>query len=73
MEISEKKIINQNIRISLPSRLAPNWYFPLLKCGKENISEPNPSINAEKASHRGLCPLSPKKDTKSDNIQKAMS
>lgn len=44
---------------SLPSILPPYSYFPLVKCGKEYVSEPTPSINAEKASHRGLCPLSP--------------
>lgn len=59
--------------MSLPSSLDPYWYIPPAKCGKANTSDPNPIINDEKASHLGLCPLSPKKDTNSDNTQKAMS
>ena len=72
-ELWKTKLHFQNVRISLPSSLDSYWYFPLLKCGKENRSEPNPSINAEKAIQHSLCPLSQKKDTNNDNTQKAMS
>jgi hypothetical protein len=51
----------------------PNLYSPLKKWGKENTSAPSPIIIDANESHLGLCPLSPKNDTNTDNKQNEIS
>jgi hypothetical protein len=70
VRINANKNLNNE---TLPSKMDPSSYLPLKKCGKENTSAPRPIIKDAKASQRGLCPLSPKKDTNRDNTQKEMS